>query len=67
MQAEKSYDVSSPKFPSFKNKMARIGTCCMPQGTQIWTLNYLDEWDGEEDGRGVQDRGDICILMTDSC
>ena len=39
----------------------------MPQGTQIWALNNLDEWDGEEDGRGVQDRGDICILMTDSC
>ena len=28
---------------------------------------YLEEWDGEGDGREVQDGGDICIPMADSC
>ena len=27
----------------------------------------LEGWDGEGDGREVQERGDICIPMTDSC
>ena len=27
----------------------------------------LEGWDGEEDGREVQEGGDICIPMTDSC
>ena len=27
---------------------------------------YLEEWDGEGDGREVQDGGDICIPMADS-
>ena len=27
----------------------------------------LEGWDGEEGGREVQEEGDICIPMTDSC
>ena len=27
----------------------------------------LEGWDGEGDGREVQNRGDICIPMSDSC
>ena len=27
----------------------------------------LEGWDGEEDGREVQEGGDICIAMADSC
>ena len=27
----------------------------------------LEGWDGEEDGRESQKRGDICIPMPDSC
>ena len=27
----------------------------------------LDGWDGEGDGREVQNRGDICIPLSDSC
>ena len=31
--------------------------------------NNLERWDGEEDGggNGVQEGGDICIPMADSC
>ena len=27
----------------------------------------LEEWDGEGDGRELQNGGDICILTNDSC
>jgi len=27
----------------------------------------LEGWDGEGDGREVQEEGDICIPMADSC
>ena len=27
----------------------------------------LEGWDGERDGREVQEGGDICIPMADSC
>ena len=27
----------------------------------------LEGWDGEGDGRDIQEGGDICILMADSC
>ena len=27
----------------------------------------LEEWDGEGDGREVQEGGDICTPMADSC
>ena len=29
--------------------------------------NNLEGWDGEESWREVQDGGDICITMVDSC
>ena len=29
--------------------------------------NNLEGWDGEGDGREVQEGGDICIPMADSC
>ena len=28
---------------------------------------HLDRWDGEGDGREIQDGGDICTPMADSC
>ena len=33
---------------------------------QVLCIN-LWGWDGEGDGREVQNGGDICILMADSC
>ena len=27
----------------------------------------LEEWDGEGDGMGIQEGGDICIPVADSC
>ena len=27
----------------------------------------LERWDGEGDRRGVQEGGDVCIPMADSC
>ena len=29
--------------------------------------NNLEEWDGAEDGREVQEGGDICVAVADSC
>ena len=28
--------------------------------------DYLEGWDGVENGREIQEEGDICIIMTDS-
>ena len=39
----------------------------MAQETQTGLCIYLEEWDGEEDGREVQKGGDICIPMAESC
>ena len=36
----------------------------MTQGTQTRALEGLD---GEEGGREVQERGDICVPMANSC
>ena len=27
----------------------------------------LEWWDGEEDGRGIQEGGDVCIPVANSC
>ena len=35
----------------------------LKQGVRI----KLEGWDGEGDGREVQEGGDICIPMADSC
>ena len=44
------------------------------QETALWLRKlkqglfiYLEEWDGEGDGREVQKEGDIYIPMADSC
>jgi len=43
------------------------GICCMAQETQQGLCINLEGWDGERDGREVQNGGDICIPMADSC
>ena len=41
---------------------------CLRKLKQGLCINLEEwEWDGEEDGREVQKRGDICIPMADSC
>ena len=44
-----------------------MGICCWAQETQTGALFNLEGWDGEGDGREVQNGGDICIPMADSC
>ena len=39
---------------------------CLRESTQGLCIN-LEGWDGEGDGREVQEGGDICIPMADSC
>ena len=39
---------------------------CMAQETQRLCIN-LEEQDPERDGSKVQEGGDICIVMADSC
>ena len=40
----------------------------MTQGTQTGALgNNPERWDGTGGGRGVQESGDRCIPMADSC
>ena len=44
-----------------------MGICCMAQETQTGALYHLEGWDGEGAEREVQEGGDICIPMADSC
>ena len=44
-----------------------MGIGCMTQETQPGLCNSLEAWDGEGDGREVQQGGDIRIPMADSC
>ena len=39
---------------------------CLRELKQGLRIN-LEEWDGENDGREVQEGWDICIPMVDSC
>ena len=39
---------------------------CLSKLKQGICIN-LERWDGQGDGREVQEGGDICILMADSC
>ena len=39
----------------------------MTQGTQHRLRNNLEEQDEEGDGREVQEGGDMCVPMADSC
>ena len=34
---------------------------------KLGLCNNLEGWDEKEDGKEVQERGDICIPMADSC
>ena len=45
-----------------------MGICCVTQGTQLsalWQPRFVG--DGEGGGREVQEGGDICIPVADSC
>ena len=42
-----------------------MGICCITQETQTGALYQPRGWDGEGAGKAVQNRGDICIPMTD--
>ena len=44
-----------------------MGICHVAQETQTGLCISLEGWDGEGDGREVQDGGDIRIPITDSC
>ena len=39
----------------------------MTQGAQTVLCDNLEEWDRVGGGKEVQEGGDICISMTDSC
>ena len=43
------------------------GICCMAQKTQTGALYQPGGVGWVEDGRGVQNRGTVCIPMADSC
>ena len=43
-----------------------MGICYMTQGTQTGALWQTEEWDGEGDGREVQEGGDMGVPMADS-
>ena len=40
---------------------------CMTQGTQTGALYNLEGWERVGDGGAVQDGGDICTPMANSC
>ena len=44
-----------------------MGICYMAQETQTGLCINLEGWDGEGGGREVQEGGDVCIPMADSC
>ena len=44
-----------------------MGIFCVFQETQTGACISLEGWDGEGDGREVQEGGDIGIPMADSC
>ena len=44
-----------------------MGIFCTTQGTQTGALWQAEGWGGEEDGREVQEGGDMGVPMADSC
>ena len=44
-----------------------VGICCMSWGPRSMLCDTLEGWDGVEDGKDVQEGGDICIPMADPC
>ena len=55
-----TYTLPYVKHPAKENLLygreLKLGLC-----------NNLEGWDEKEDGKEVQERGDICIPMADSC
>ena len=43
------------------------GTLLLIQETQTRALCQAGGWDGEGDGKGIQEGEDICIPMANSC
>ena len=39
----------------------------LTQGAQLVLCDNLEGWDGVGEGREVQEGGDMCIPMADSC
>ena len=44
-----------------------VGLCCMTQGLKLGLCDNLEGWDGVGEGRGVQEGGDMCVPVADSC
>jgi len=44
-----------------------MGIFYMTQGTKQGLCINLEEWDGEGNGREVQEEGDIYIPIVDAC
>ena len=44
-----------------------MGICCMTKRTQTGLCDNLEGWNGEGDGREVQEGGDMGVPMADSC
>ena len=44
-----------------------VGICYTTQGAQTGALRHLEGWDGVGGGRAIQEGGDICIPITNSC
>ena len=42
-------------------------SCCVTQELKPGLCNNLEGWDEEGDRREVQEGGDICVPMADSC
>ena len=62
-QENQSDSVSKKKKPAYVKQIAN-GNLLYVSGTQTRALEGLD---GEEGGREVQERGDICVPMANSC
>ena len=44
-----------------------MGICCMTQELKVVPCNKLKEWDGVGGEKEVQEGGDMCVPMADSC
>ena len=44
-----------------------MGICCVAQRAQLGALCDLEGWDEAGGGREVQEGGDICLNIHDSC
>ena len=48
-------------------KKMPMGIRCVTRGTHTGALQQAEGWDGEGDGREVQEARDMGISMADSC